>query len=389
MYEKWKTEFFEWKDGIEVKFNNLSQKNIELENKFEEHLKDDSEEIRNELARQVDLISENMEQIADIRKHNDARFVDIVVPLTHRFVNLETVLRESFQAIIGAINKDTGIGLLAGTLEGILEKLDSSKQPEIDMIGKLLENAKKVVDKVEQMEKKDSEVLKDIKELAKAESDFYNKHGYFSFWSDQLKIQRIKELKNKKGSEGEKDVSEVDETGGATPTRNVELDTSSLLGDDSKPPESKHTCPICQEEISLETEFDCPTCESEITLKEIVDSGKKEVIEVYEGEYEKVTDPITRVTNYLKKEPKEKELYELYLKDKEQYYFKKITHPFTELNNMVHRGMGMKLMPYDTEEKLIEEFIKKIEDVEMRSVQINIRDLLRELREEYEGMLNK
>lgn len=36
---------------------------------------------------------------------------------------------------------------------------------------------------------------------------------------------------------------------------------------------------------------------------------------------------------------------------------------------------------------LIEEFVKNIEDVELRSVQINIRDLLRELREEYERRL--
>lgn len=53
-----------------------------------------------------------------------------------------------------------------------------------------------------------------------------------------------------------------------------------------------------------------------------------------------------------------KELYELF-KNGDEFNFKRTTHPFTEYNNMVHRGIGMKLMPYDTEEKLIEKFIKE------------------------------
>jgi hypothetical protein len=39
----------------------------------------------------------------------------------------------------------------------------------------------------------DSEALREIKKMAKEEYDFYKKHGYFSFWSDKLKAQRIKE----------------------------------------------------------------------------------------------------------------------------------------------------------------------------------------------------
>ena len=41
-----------------------------------------------------------------------------------------------------------------------------------------------------------------------------------------------------------------------------------------------------------------------------------------------------------KDEPREDDLYELYLKDGDQYYFKKTTHPFTEYNNMVNLGIG-------------------------------------------------
>jgi hypothetical protein len=39
----------------------------------------------------------------------------------------------------------------------------------------------------------DSEALKEIKKWAKEEVEFYHTHGYFSFWSDELKAQR-KEL---------------------------------------------------------------------------------------------------------------------------------------------------------------------------------------------------
>jgi len=50
------------------------------------------------------------------------------------------------------------------------------------------------LEKICSKEKGDSEALKRIKEIAKEESEFYDKHGYYSFWSDALKIQRIKEM---------------------------------------------------------------------------------------------------------------------------------------------------------------------------------------------------
>lgn len=56
-----------------------------------------------------------------------------------------------------------------------------------------------IVNEVLKTEKIDSETLKRIKNLAQEESDFYDKHGYYSFWSDKLKAQRIKD------SEGYKD----------------------------------------------------------------------------------------------------------------------------------------------------------------------------------------
>lgn len=40
---------------------------------------------------------------------------------------------------------------------------------------------------------RESEALKMIKQIAKEESDYYDKHGYFSWWSKALKIKRIKE----------------------------------------------------------------------------------------------------------------------------------------------------------------------------------------------------
>jgi len=57
----------------------------------------------------------------------------------------------------------------------------------------------------------------------------------------------------------------------------------------------------------------------------------------------------------LKADEEPSELYELYMKDKEQYYFRKTTHPFTEFNNMVHLGIGeMKTERADLEKMILE-----------------------------------
>jgi len=59
----------------------------------------------------------------------------------------------------------------------------------------------------------------------------------------------------------------------------------------------------------------------------------------------------------------EKELYELYLKDKGQYYFKKINHPFTEFNNMVHLGIDQIIMDRYVVNKLVAETIEDLENI--------------------------
>lgn len=57
----------------------------------------------------------------------------------------------------------------------------------------------------------------------------------------------------------------------------------------------------------------------------------------------------------LKADEEPLELYELYMKDKEQYYFKKTTFPFTEFNNMIHLGIGeIKIGRVDLEKMILE-----------------------------------
>ena len=59
-------------------------------------------------------------------------------------------------------------------------------------------------------------------------------------------------------------------------------------------------------------------------------------------------------------EPREDDVYELYLKDGDQYYFKKTTHPFTEYNNMVNLGIGEMKMKREDLMKMIGELRYKI-----------------------------
>lgn len=89
-------------------------------------------------------------------------------------------------------------------------------------------------------------------------------------------------------------------------------------------------CPICQSRISLELELECPTCKSEIFLGELSNDPRED----------------------------DKELFELYLTDKEQFYFKKINYPFTELNNMVHLAIGKIVVNRSDRQELILEFEK-------------------------------
>ena len=77
-------------------------------------------------------------------------------------------------------------------------------------------------------------------------------------------------------------------------------------------------------------------------------------------------DPYQPYDNLNEPREDDKELYELYLKDNDQYYFKKITHPFTEYNNMVNLGIGeMKVKREDLQflcERLFDH--QEYEDVE-------------------------
>lgn len=59
----------------------------------------------------------------------------------------------------------------------------------------------------------------------------------------------------------------------------------------------------------------------------------------------------------------DKELYELYLQDKDQYYFKKTTHPFTEINNMVNLGIGEMRMKREKIEFWRKELLNKTDEV--------------------------
>jgi len=308
MNEKWEIEFFEWKDEIEAKFNNLSQKNTELEKKFEfmesefkctpksfsiwvKKCKENKEQIA-ELSKTIvkvqDIASQKRVEIRDVlsklKENIDNYNAKCWIPQGNRQTNIEEVL----QLFI----KECGNYLDTNRFEYLLEKLDarSARQTDAERFPEMYEVLKKLEGKPEKKE----------------DSRNYNFGKY----------------------------------------KNIEVRSG--------------------------TEID------------FIDSGKRNM-EFYNKGYE-----VGRETGYklgkndsIKKFLK-KELYELYLKDKGECYFKKITHPFTEYNNMIHRGMGMKLTPYDAEEKLIEGFIKVLKAFECGCG--DGFDL--QIIEEYEGMLN-
>lgn len=89
----------------------------------------------------------------------------------------------------------------------------------------------------------------------------------------------------------------------------------------------------------------------------------------------------------LHKADPEKGLYTLHLNG-DEFDFKRTTHPFTEYNNMVHRGIGMKLMPYNTEKELIEEFLEHWRHISAY-VDNDGTDCWEKVNEEYKGRLKK
>ncbi len=277
-----------------------------------------------------------------------------------------------------------------------------------DNMDKALELIKKLDSKMEK--KEDSEVLKKIKEIAREEGEFYDKHGYFSFWSDKLKAQRIKEaedikklaekkfldlgmISSKNGELSEyspsqfiKDYAKEHslfsligllfplEDSGAEKARSLKIrtagrDKASLNesgGDEGLNPSENSKaselseCDECGGHLFsgyLLHKGDCSHLHDkqeprekppEPTNEEIIfDAGPPcETCKHNSGIDESYCNPCVRGTNY---EPREDDLYELYLKDGDQYYFKKTTHPFTEYNNMVNLGIGeMKMKREDS-----------------------------------------
>ena len=144
------------------------------------------------------------------------------------------------------------------------------------------------------------------KELLCYSCKFYSTHSR-DWCANIIGICKHFEKYEKKDSGGEKT-----EKGCDVSQRVSEPSTKSNISSDSKPPE-----PIC---------FTCKNAGDGFCIL----TRKSSRI---------LTSENGTCSGY---EPREddKELYELYLTDNDQYYFKKTTHPFTEFNNMVNLGIG-------------------------------------------------
>jgi hypothetical protein len=276
------------------------------------------------------------------------------------FKKIEVVLRDIGKEFDIHLDKDHGYangGRVRSRLAKLLEKLDSKT------------------------EKIDSETLKKIKNLAQEESDFYDKYGYYSFWSDKLKAQRIKNSKKLPAFIcALKEQEQCDEEGSM----------DCLKGNSDGIRNNEGVCVHSKRELEYLPEPQC----NHFGCKK---AGIKEFNGVpYCEKHYNEKHPIKKAT-----EP-EKELYELYLKDGGQYYFKKITHPFTEYNNMVHLAIGKIVVNRSDKQELIEGVQDKLEFLRDKvleapilsgSVQ-DLRDHIHDLKdlvvkniEEYEGML--
>ncbi len=254
---------------------------------------------------------------------------------------------------------------LQNQIDELRKKLESIPLPNDvklafkDNMDKALELIKKLDSKMEK--KEDSEALKAIKKLAKEESEFYDKHGYFSYWSDELKAKRIKELKekkdsaeicekhpqkkkcvfintehckicgywNKEASGGEKE-DEISSVADQISAQDVSKEIDLL---NSKPPEPNVEWiegTTGAKEVYKKPKCNCAVCQSIEETKKILNEPRED----------------------------DSELYELYLQDNNQYYFKKTTHPFTEFNNMVNLGIGEIVVNRSDRQELILEFEK-------------------------------
>jgi hypothetical protein len=171
MNEKWEKEFFEWKDGIESKFNNLSQKNTELEANLKGSIKQIADlkkeqeafiEVCQEPCKDCKL-NEHTIEIKELKEHNHPEIIGKKEIYNLDFINkkLEEVLRELF------IKGKDMQSLYSISIE-LLEKLDSDPvQNRIDRLDAGFKILKKHEDGLEEFLK--GEEKKEIIEVYEGE----------------------------------------------------------------------------------------------------------------------------------------------------------------------------------------------------------------------------
>lgn len=349
-------------EGINMQLKPIKDKLDSLEKKVESinETIDNRDIIPKGWAKSIDGYSKLKEQIAELQ--NTFKMIDLCLKVDGKEIKLiEEVLRE------------------------LIKKHKIKPTPGYTIMDPKIKEFNIELDKL--LEKLDSETLKEIKKLAQEESVFYDKHGYFSFWSDKEKAQRIKEKTVKPRTSEERmkyaskckyfvghydctkpdDFFKFNENGvrtcllaGQYPVSCYEPKTGMMHKDwkrqdyhdpkdlelKTKPPElDKDPCGIegkYEHWTREELENECNV------LRENIDAIS------YLHKREKSPEPKPSMVCGDGPEPKtepERELYELF-KNGDEFDFKRTTFPFTEYNNMVHRGFGQKLMDYDTEERV-------------------------------------
>jgi len=431
MSEEWKEEFFEWKDEIESKFNNLSQKHSELEKKPcmkietiftteqmnwvnkvlsgerltlspKEYIAivDLHEDLKQQIAEQkksIEVLDEaiggdqidadnNRSKFGLIKEINDLKEehnLDIYT-LLHAIngwgknhINLEEVLRKHFNylrknCIVGSsIDRHT---------KGLLKKLDNPKQAEKKPTKQTMEQHLKAWSNVISEEKKENENPYLDLGMITSKNGELSDYNPSQFIRDYAKTHTLFSLHGlvfpEEDSGGELSGATIGGLGSAA--GKIPHDTLT----DSKPSELIKECSNCGFAIDHR-----PATYFGYAI-ECINSGTGKDSDYW----------CTSWKPKEKTEP-EKELYTLHLNGNE-FDFKRTTHPFTEYNNMVHRGIGMKLMPYNTEKELIEEFSEKLEFLrdkvleapiisgsvqDLRDHTHNIKDLIIKTIKEYEG----
>ena len=86
------------------------------------------------------------------------------------------------------------------------------------------------------------------------------------------------------------------------------------------------------------------------------------ILNVWSERVKDNTKEIAELKEEKPSEPSNDKLYELYLEDGGQVYFRQLYHPFKQYNNMVHLGIGQVIAERNEKETLIAEFIQDIQD---------------------------